>query len=60
MHRFADNRRVLCASPSYLAQAGTPTGIAALADHRLLAANGQLPRRLTGATVTGDSLIETT
>ncbi|NNG58060.1 LysR family transcriptional regulator [Sphingomonas paucimobilis] len=59
VHRFADNRRVLCASPSYLAQAGTPTGIAALADHRLLAANGQLPWRLTGTTVTGDSLIET-
>ncbi|WP_440979997.1 LysR family transcriptional regulator [Sphingomonas pseudosanguinis] len=58
-HRFADNRRMLCASPAYLAKAGTPDSIAALVDHRLLAAKGQLPWRLTGATVTGESLVET-
>lgn len=58
-HRFADNRRVLCASPAYLEKAGTPTSIAALDGYRLLAAKGQLPWRLTGATVTGDSLVET-
>lgn len=58
-HRFAVNRRVLCASPSYLERAGTPVSIAALAGHQLLAAKGQLPWRLTGATVAGESLIET-
>ncbi len=58
-HRMADNRRILCASPAYLARAGTPGTIAALRQHRLLAARGQFPWRLTGATVSGDSVVET-
>lgn len=41
--RLAGNRRVVCASPAYLAAHGTPTTPAALAGHRLLAADGQLP-----------------
>lgn len=58
-HRLADNRRILCASPAYLDRAGTPETIAALRQHRLLAAQGQFPWRLTGATVNGDSVVET-
>lgn len=42
-HRLAANRRVVCASPAYLADHGTPPTPAALAGHRLLAADGQLP-----------------
>ncbi|KQM31254.1 LysR family transcriptional regulator [Sphingomonas sp. Leaf10] len=41
--RLAGNRRVVCASPAYLTEHGTPTSPAALTDHRLLAAVGQLP-----------------
>lgn len=41
--RLAGNRRVVCADPAYLAAHGTPTTPAALAGHRLLAADGQLP-----------------
>lgn len=48
-HRLARSRRVLCAAPAYLAQAGVPDTIAALADHRVLAADGQMPWRLQGA-----------
>lgn len=44
--RLASNRRLLCASPAYLAAHGTPACIADLARHRLLAATGQLPWRL--------------
>jgi len=46
-HRLADSRRVLCAAPAYLA-AGIPDTPEALASHRLLAAAGQFPWRLTG------------
>lgn len=46
--RLATNRRILCASPAYLAQHGTPDRIADLKDHRLLAADGQMPWRLVG------------
>ncbi|MGN5375598.1 LysR family transcriptional regulator [Sphingomonas hankookensis] len=41
--RLAGNRRVVCASPAYLAEHGEPDTPAALARHRLLAADGQLP-----------------
>ncbi|WP_322965553.1 LysR family transcriptional regulator [Sphingomonas fuzhouensis] len=58
-HRLADNRRILCASPAYLAREGTPKTIADLRDHALLAAKGQFPWRLTGATVNGESRVET-
>lgn len=58
-HRLADNRRILCASPAYLARAGTPRSITDLADHARLAAQGQFPWRLTGAIVNGESRVET-
>lgn len=58
-HRVADNRRILCASPAYLARAGTPETIGALRQHRLLAAEGQFPWRLTGATIDVDSAVRT-
>ena len=45
-HVLAANRRILCASPAYLAAHGTPERIADLSNHRLLAADGQLPWRL--------------
>lgn len=45
--RLASNRRLLCASPDYVAQAGVPAALADLARHRLLAADGQFPWRLT-------------
>lgn len=47
--RLATNRRVLCASPAYVAAHGAPGSVDALARHRLLAAAGQLPWRLTRA-----------
>ncbi|WP_326525052.1 LysR family transcriptional regulator [Sphingomonas sp.] len=50
-HRLADSRRVLCAAPAYLARRGAPADAAELAGHRLLAANGQLPWRLSGGVV---------
>lgn len=46
--RLATNRRILCASPAYLAQHGAPEKIADLRNHRLLAAEGQMPWRLVG------------
>ncbi|RDE04624.1 LysR family transcriptional regulator [Sphingomonas aracearum] len=45
-HRLATNRRVLTASPRYLAEHGAPPGVEALRDHHLLAASGQLPWHL--------------
>ena len=61
--RLADNRRVVCASPAYLAEHGMPTHPRALADHRLLAADGQLPWTLLRpggrAQVTGRSHVRT-
>jgi DNA-binding transcriptional LysR family regulator len=47
-HRLAGSPRVLCAAPAYLAAHGTPESLAALARHRLLAADGQMPWNLTG------------
>src|SRR3546814_7199963 len=46
------SRRVLFAAPAYLAAAGRPSAIDDLARHRLLAADGQMPWRLTGAGAT--------
>lgn len=61
--RLASSRRVLCASPAYLAASGAPASVAKLADHRLLAAKGQLPWRLTGPggaiIVEGESTVRT-
>lgn len=45
-YRLAANRRVLCASPVYLAENGMPQSLGELGRHRLLAAEGQLPWRL--------------
>jgi len=47
-HRLAENHRILCAAPAYLAEHGTPTGVDDLTQHRLLAAAHQLPWRLEG------------
>jgi len=47
-HRLAPNRRLLCASPGYIAAHGAPGGTDDLRGHALLAATGQLPWRLTG------------
>lgn len=49
-HRLGLNRRILCASPAYLDEHGRPGAIDAIARHRLLAADGQLPWRLTNGT----------
>lgn len=61
--RLATNRRILCAAPRYLDRFGAPETIADLKRHRLLAAEGQLPWRLTGSkgpvTVDGRSHVRT-
>lgn len=61
--RIAGNRRVLCAAPAYCAAHGTPESLADLARHRLIAAEGQLPWRLTdgrrSAEVAGPSVVRT-
>lgn len=46
--RLAPVHRVLCATPAYLAEAGTPRSFADLAGHRLLATHSQDPWRLEG------------
>ncbi len=46
--RLAPVHRVLCATPRYLAAAGTPQDIADLAGHVLLATHNQDPWRLEG------------
>lgn len=46
--RLATSRRILCAAPAYLAANGRPESLKGLSDHRLLAAEGQTPWRLTG------------
>ena len=45
--RLATSRRILCAAPAYLETHGAPATLADLSSHRLLAASGQLPWRLT-------------
>lgn len=47
-HRLGTSRRLLCAAPAYIAQHGAPEDLAALRQHRLLAADGQLPWKLDG------------
>jgi DNA-binding transcriptional LysR family regulator len=62
-HRLAANRRLLCASPGYVAAHGYPKTPADLDRHGLLAATGQLPWRLTGPRgpllIQGESLVRT-
>lgn len=47
-HRLGTSSRVLCAAPAYLAEFGEPQALAALAHHRLLATESQLPWQLDG------------
>ncbi|WEK43498.1 MAG: LysR family transcriptional regulator [Candidatus Sphingomonas colombiensis] len=49
-HRLGASRRLLCAAPAYIERYGAPETIAALAEHRLLAATGQMPWRLVNDT----------
>ncbi len=59
-HRLAPSRRVLCAAPAYLSEHGAPADVRSLERHKLLAATGQLPWRLSsGVTVSGDSHVVT-
>jgi DNA-binding transcriptional LysR family regulator len=62
-HRLGGSRRILCAAPSYFDRHGIPPTIEALADHRLLAAGGQMPWRLGKGrrrfTVEGESHVRT-
>lgn len=46
--RLADSRRILCASPQYIAVHGALETANDVAGHHILAANGQLPWRLSG------------
>jgi len=46
--KLADDRRVLCASPGYLAKYGVPTEPSDLAMHQIIAFRDQSPRRLQG------------
>jgi DNA-binding transcriptional LysR family regulator len=48
MTRLAPNRRLLCASPRYVEQYGTPESLEGLRDHALLAAENQSLWRLEG------------
>lgn len=63
VHRLGGSRRILCASPAYLARHGAPATIAELSKHRLLAADGQLPWRLVNGrrhcSVAGQSCVRT-
>ncbi len=61
--RLAPNRRLLCASPDYLARFGTPQTLDDLAGHRLLNASSFVRWRMEGpegpVTVRPSSVIET-
>jgi len=61
--RLATSRRVLCASPAYLARRGAPESVDDLRGHDLLAAEGQLPWRLAidgrEQVVAGQSVVRT-
>ncbi|OLF72179.1 LysR family transcriptional regulator [Maricaulis sp. W15] len=47
--KLADDRRILCASPNYLARHGTPSTAADLADHQLIGFSNGPPRTLSTA-----------
>lgn len=44
--KLADDRRILCASPDYLAQHGTPTNPGELVPHQLIGFRDQSPKQL--------------
>jgi DNA-binding transcriptional LysR family regulator len=44
--KLAEDRRILCASPAYLKERGTPTSAGDLSRHQLIAFQDQSPRRL--------------
>ncbi len=46
--KLANDTRILCASPEYLDRHGTPTDLAELATHRLIAFKEQSPIQLVG------------
>lgn len=46
--KLADDRRVLCASPDYLARHGTPADVSALDQHQLIGFRDQSSRPLAG------------
>lgn len=46
--KLADDRRILCASPAYLEQHGTPVHPDDLAAHQLIGFRDQLPKQLIG------------
>lgn len=46
---LANSRRILCAAPRYIENHGTPRTLQDMAQHRLLAARGQMPWRLVAA-----------
>jgi DNA-binding transcriptional LysR family regulator len=62
-HHLAANRRVLCASPEFIARHGAPKTLKQLLDFPLLAAAGQMPWRLEGpegpVSVAGESCLKT-
>ncbi len=45
--KLADDQRILCASPDYLARHGTPTSAADLVDHQLIGFSNGPPRTLS-------------
>jgi DNA-binding transcriptional LysR family regulator len=47
-HRLATGSRVLCAAPAHLTRTELPQTLRDLANHRLVAAEGQLPWHLDG------------
>lgn len=46
--KLADDKRVLCASPSYIRQYGMPCHPNELSQHKLIGFQGQAPRQLIG------------
>jgi DNA-binding transcriptional LysR family regulator len=61
--RLAPNKRVLCASPTYLARFGTPKSLDELTQHHLLNASANVRWRMEGpdgpVTIRPSSVIET-
>lgn len=54
--KLADDRRILCAAPSYLANMGSPERPEDLATHNLVAFRDQSPRRMIDASGTAGTL----